>query len=172
MYCSEPKRAIYAGTFDPPTNGHLWVISEISQLFEELVVAIGTNPDKTFAYSLQERIEMLECITQEYPNTTIKTFENMYLVEFAHQLRAKYIIRGIRSASDYEYERNMRYINSDIHPDISTLFVFPPREYSEVSSTLVKGLVGFENWENIIKRYVPESVCQIMIKKFNSNENH
>lgn len=165
------KRAIYAGTFDPPTNGHLYLVNEASGLFDELVVAIGINSDKIHTYSVEDRIEMLKNITLDFSNVSIHTFENMYLVEYAHLINAKYILRGVRSVSDYEYERNIRYVNSDIHPDISTLFIFPPREYLEISSSLVKGLLGFNNWQNVIKKYVPEPVRQIMLRIANVNES-
>lgn len=152
------RRAVYAGSFDPPTNGHLWMIREACRLVDELVIAIGINPDKKSTYTITERKTMLEAITREFPNVRISSFENRFLVDYAHDVNARFIIRGIRSGADYEYERAIRYINSDLQPEIITLFLMPPREFAEVSSTMVKGLVGPEGWRQTIRRYVPQAV--------------
>lgn len=155
-----PSRAVYAGSFDPPTNGHLWMISEAQQLFDELIVAIGINPEKKSTYSLEERKQMLESIVVPFKNVRITSFENEFLVNYAHSIQAPFIIRGIRSGADYEYERAIRYINADLQPSIQTIFLMPPREIAEISSTMVKGLVGPNGWRNIIHRYVPQAVYE------------
>lgn len=157
------RRAVYAGSFDPPTNGHLWMIREAQALFDELIVAIGINPDKKPTYTVAERRKLLTDITKDFPNVRIDGFENQFLVNYAHSVNAGYIVRGIRSASDYEYERTIRYINSDLQPEVSTVLLIPPREFAEVSSTLVKGLVGPEGWREIIRRYVPDAVYDKML---------
>lgn len=154
----ELKRAVYAGSFDPVTNGHLWMIREAVELFDEVIVAVGVNPEKRCTFSVDERLEMLCSATQGYTKLRVEVFENQFLVNYAQSMDANYIIRGIRTASDYEYERTMRYINSDLHPEITTVFLLPPREYAEVSSTMVKGLVGPRGWEQVIRHYVPEPV--------------
>ena len=155
---TSPRRAVYAGSFDPPTNGHLWMIRRAQAMFDELVVAIGENPDKQATYTLEERQAMLAEITAEFPNVSITHFGKRFLVDFADSIGAKFVIRGIRTASDYEYERSMRYINADLQPDITTVILMPPREFAEVSSTMVKGMVGPENWQHTIHRYLPEPV--------------
>lgn len=152
------RRAVYAGSFDPPTLGHLWMIREAQALFDELVVAIGVNPEKQTTYSIAERQAMLEAVTAEFPNVRISVFENRFLVHYAREVEARFIVRGIRTAGDYEYERSMRYINSDLAPEISTVFLMPPREIAEVSSTMVKGLVGPDGWRDMIRRYLPDAV--------------
>lgn len=154
------RRAVYAGSFDPPTLGHLWMIREAQALFDELIVAIGINPEKRSTYTIAERQDMLEAITQEFPNVKITVFENRFLVHYAYEVHANFIVRGIRTAADYEFERSMRYINSDLAPEISTIFLMPPREIAEVSSTMVKGLVGPEGWRDIVHRYLPKAVYQ------------
>lgn len=154
------SRAVYAGSFDPPTNGHLWMIRQAQTMFDELIIAIGVNPDKKSTYTIAERYAMLEAITQEFPNVRIHSFENRFLVDYAHDVDAKFIVRGIRTASDYEYERTIRYINSDLQPDILTIFLMPPREFAEVSSTMVKGMVGPSGWRQMIRRYVPDAVYE------------
>ena len=151
------RRAVYAGCFDPPTNGHLWMICQAQAMFDELIVAIGTNPDKQATYTLEERKAMLLDIT-EFPNVSVTHFHNRFLVDFADSIQADFVVRGIRSAADYEYERSMRYINADLQPNITTVILMPPREFAEVSSTMVKGMVGPQNWQKTIRRYVPDAV--------------
>jgi len=160
------KKGIYAGSFDPPTNGHLWMIEQGAKLFDVLIVAIGTNPDKKYTFSLETRVEMLRDIIKPYRNTKVDTFENQFLVNYAKSAGASYILRGIRSENDYEYERVMRHLNSDLNPDILTVFLMPPREITEISSSFVKGLVGPEGWEKLVEKYVPEPVCEKFFEKF------
>ncbi|MDO4908070.1 pantetheine-phosphate adenylyltransferase [Neisseria sp.] len=162
------RRAVYAGSFDPPTNGHLWMIREAQALFDELIVSIGVNPDKKSTYTVAERQAMLEAVSSEFPNVRITSFENQFLVNYAHSIGAKFIVRGIRTASDYEYERTIRYINSDLHPDIATVFLMPPREFAEVSSTMVKGMVGPDGWRDMIRRYVPLAVYDKILQDHQS----
>jgi len=162
------QKAVYGGSFDPPTNGHLWMIEQGAKLFDSLIVAIGTNPNKGCAFSLKDRIEMLKSITESYRNTTIATFQNRFLVNYVESVMAGYILRGIRSEGDYEYERVMRHINGDLNRSILTVFLMPPREIAEVSSSFVKGLVGPKGWEKIVKKYVPLSVYKKFLEKFRS----
>jgi len=160
------KKAVYAGSFDPPTNGHLWMIKQGARLFDLLIVAIGVSPDKKYAFSLDARVEMLRNITKPYRNTSVETFENQFLVNYAKSVEACYVLRGIRSEGDYEYERAMRYINSDLDPNILTVFLIPPREIAEISSSFIKDLVGPRGWEKIVKKYVPRSVYEKLLKQF------
>lgn len=165
------KRAVYAGSFDPVTNGHLWMIREAVELFDELIVSVGVNPEKRCSFSVEERIELMKAVTQGFDKLRIDVFENQFLVNYARSVNANYIIRGIRTASDYEYERTMRYINSDLHPDITTVFLLPPREYAEVSSTMVKNLVGPQGWENVIQQYVPEPVSRKLVALYHTDKH-
>ncbi len=160
------KKAIYAASFDPVTNGHLWMIEQGAHLFDELVVAIGTNPEKRYTFSVQERLAFLRVATSTYANVTVDAFENQFLVKYARSIDAPYIIRGIRTEEDYENERRMRYLNGDFDPTITTVFFIPPREIAEISSSAVKGLVGPEGWEGIVSRYVPLVVHQALIERF------
>lgn len=159
------RKAVYAGSFDPPTNGHLWMINEGSELFDELVVAIGTNLGKKYAFSLDERIEMLKDISKSKNNIKIDQFENLYVVNYAKSINAQYILRGIRNENDYSYENAMRHINNDLCNEIKTIFLIPPRELTEISSSMVKGLIGFEGWREAIKQYVPECVYKKLLEK-------
>ncbi len=160
------KRAVYAGSFDPLTRGHMWMIEEGARLFPELVVAVGTNPDKQYTFSVEERLRMLHDSLDEAEGVCIDSFENRFLVHYASDVGATHILRGIRSEHDYSYERGMRYINGDMEPDIGTVFLMPPREIAEVSSSFVKGLVGPDGWQEIVKPYLSEPVYEMMLEKF------
>lgn len=160
------KKAVYAGSFDPITNGHLWMIEQGARLFDELVVAIGTNPDKKYTFSLQERMAVIEQATGILSHVRIDSFDQQFLVDFAHSINARYILRGIRNEADYTFERGMRHINGDLRNEIVTVFMMPPREMAEVSSSFVKGLIGPKGWERVIQRYVPEATYRFLLQKF------
>lgn len=149
------RTAVYAGSFDPPTNGHLWMIERGLEMFDRLIVAIGNNPSKHYSFSVEKRIALLRASVPSCERLTIAHFDNRYLVDYAMTMDAESILRGIRSPDDYEYERVMRHINADMAPTITTVFLMPPREMAEVSSSMVKSLIGPEGWEDIVRRYVP-----------------
>ena len=152
------RKAVYAGSFDPLTNGHLWMIEEGAKLFDHLTVALGTNPAKKYSFSVEQRMDMLRRAIPASDGIAIEHFDNRYLVDYAANKDASYIIRGIRSPADYEYERVMRHINADLRSDISTMFLMPPREIAEVSSSMVKSMVGPEGWEGPVRDLVPTDV--------------
>jgi len=152
------RTAVYAGSFDPPTNGHLWMIERGLEMFDRLIVAIGNNPSKQYSFSVEKRIALLRASVPSCERLTIAHFDNRYLVDYALTMGAESILRGIRSPDDYEYERVMRHINADMAPTITTVFLMPPREMAEVSSSMVKSLIGPEGWEDIVRRYVPTPV--------------
>ncbi|GAA5483175.1 pantetheine-phosphate adenylyltransferase [Haloferula sargassicola] len=152
------RTAVYAGSFDPPTNGHLWMIERGLELFDRLIVAIGDNPSKTYTFSIQERLDLLNASVPSCERLAIAHFHNRYLVDYAREMGATFVLRGIRSPDDYEYERVMRHINSDLAPGITTTFLMPPRDIAEVSSSMVKSLLGPEGWQEMVRRYVPAAV--------------
>jgi pantetheine-phosphate adenylyltransferase len=160
------RRAVYAGSFDPITNGHVWMIEQGRRLFDELVVAIGINPDKRYLFPLAAREAMLREVVSRSPNVTVATFENLFLVHYAKQVDAAYILRGIRNETDYQYERGMRYVNGEFDDGVKTVFLIPPRDLVEVSSSFVKGLVGPNDWEAMVRKYVPPAVYTAFVQRF------
>jgi pantetheine-phosphate adenylyltransferase len=159
------RTAVYAGSFDPPTNGHLWMIERGLEMFDRLIVAIGSNPSKNYSFTVDERLDLLRAATTHSERLEIAHFDNRYLVDYAKKMDARYMLRGIRSPHDYEYERVMRHINADMAPDITTVFLMPPRDFAEVSSNMIKGLIGPEGWEETVSRYVPAAVFQALAKR-------
>ena len=159
-------KGIYAGSYDPPTNGHMWMIEQGARLFTKFYVAVGQNSQKEYTFSLDERMQMLEEICGRYRNIEVVHFENKFLVKYAETVGVDYILRGIRNEKDYTYERGMRYVNSNMNNGIQTLFMMSPRNLVEVSSSLVKGLVGSDDWEMVVREYVPDIVYYKMLSKF------
>jgi pantetheine-phosphate adenylyltransferase len=129
--------AIYPGSFDPPTNGHLDLIERGSHIFDELVVAILRNAEKIPLFTVGERRKMLEELTAELKNVRVDTFDGL-MVEYAAKVKASAILRGIRALSDYEYELQMALMNRKLRPDLETVFMMPAEQYSYLSSRLVR----------------------------------
>ena len=133
-------RAIYPGTFDPPTNGHLDLVSRGAKIFDELVVAVLRNTSKGAPlFTAEERADMLREITAPFGNVTVETFEGL-LVDFARMKGASAVVRGIRAISDYEYEFQMAMMNRKLDKSLETVFMMPAEKYTYVSSRLIKGV--------------------------------
>src|SRR6266704_6307303 len=130
-------KAIYPGSFDPPTNGHLDLIERGSKIFDELVVAILRNPEKDPLFSLGDRREMMEAMTERWKNVRVDTFEGL-MVQYAVKVNATAVLRGIRAISDYEYELQMALMNRKLEPRLETVFMLPGEPYSYLSSKLVR----------------------------------
>jgi len=133
--------AVYPGSFDPITNGHLDLIERASRLFERLIVAILRNEAKKPLFSVEERLEMVREVLRGYPNVEVASFGGL-LVEFAASRGARVILRGIRAISDYEYELQMALMNRRLAPDIETVFLMAAEDYSFLSARLVKEVVA------------------------------
>ena len=129
--------AIYPGSFDPVTNGHLDLIQRGAKIFDRLIVAVLRNEDKEPLFAVSERIEMLQEVTQPWANVEVDIFDGL-LVEYAKQRKAQVLLRGIRAISDYEYELQMALMNRKLEPAIETVFMMPAEAYSYLSSRLVK----------------------------------
>jgi pantetheine-phosphate adenylyltransferase len=135
------RRAIYPGSFDPVTNGHLDIIQRGCKLFDEIIIAVLINPDKTPFFSVEERCDILRSVVTEIDrgecSLTVESFEGL-LVQYAADRQAKAIVRGIRAISDYEYELQMALMNRRLQPQLETVFMMPAEAYSYVSSRIVK----------------------------------
>ncbi len=158
------RSGVYAGSFDPLTIGHMWMIQQGARLFNRLTVAVGVNPDKRYTFPLEERLEMLRESTTGLANVSVASFSNQYLIHYAQLIGATHILRGIRTESDYEFERTMRNINGDLDGEICTVFLMPPRGIAEVSSSMVRGLIGPLGWQKIVRKYVPGPVYKRLLK--------
>ena len=134
--------ALYPGTFDPPTNGHLDLIERGARLFDHLIVAILSNPRKDPLFTVEERVEMLKESTATLKNVSVATFDGL-MVEFARKQGVSAVLRGIRAISDYEYEFQMALMNRRLAPEIETVFLQPAGRYSFVSSRMLKEVFSF-----------------------------
>lgn len=136
-------KALYPGTFDPPTNGHVDIIQRGSKLFSHLTVAILHNADKNPMFSIEERVEMLREVTAGIPNVAVATFDGL-MVDFARQLGVTAVLRGIRAISDYEYEFQMALMNRRLAPEVETVFLQPAGRYSFLSSRMLKEVASLD----------------------------
>jgi pantetheine-phosphate adenylyltransferase len=155
-------RAIYPGSFDPLTNGHLDIIERSARLFDELIVAILTNPQKTALFSVDERLEIMRQIVQpRFKNVRFDAFHGL-LVDYAQKSQAQAIVRGIRAIADYEFEFEMALMNRRLNPNVETVFMMPAESYSYLSSRLVKEVATLGG---SVKGLVPEIVEQLLLQK-------
>ena len=154
-------RAIYPGSFDPVTNGHIDIIKRAAAISDELIVGVLQNKAKTPLFSVEERVIMLREVTKNLKNVKIIPFEGL-LIDFAAQMDAKVIIRGLRAITDFEYELQMSQTNRKLNADIETLFLTTSLEYSFLSSTTVKEVASFGG---DISQFVPEFVAEQITEK-------
>jgi pantetheine-phosphate adenylyltransferase len=163
------RKAVYAGSFDPLTNGHVWVIDRAVTLFDELTIAIGVNPDKNYFLSAKERQEHIQSLIDKKNwrdcKVEVNIIENQFLARFAQSVKASCLIRGIRSEADFSYEYAMAQANKALTPEIESIYLMPPPRLAMVSSSLVKSMVGPEGWEELVKKYVPEVVFKAIEQK-------
>ena len=153
--------AIYPGSFDPPTNGHLDLVERGSKIFDELVVAILRNPEKSPLFSIGERRKMLEDLTGDFKNVRVDVFDGL-TVDYAARVKASAVLRGIRALSDYEYELQMALMNRKLRPELETVFMMPAEKYSYLSSRLVREVARLGG---DVSKLVPELVEQRLKEK-------
>ncbi len=154
---------IYAGSFDPPTNGHLWMIEQGAALFDELVVVLGVNPDKKSFLTESQRLDALRGMLVNAPaNVRVEKMPDGFLVDFARRLGATHLLRGIRNTVDFEYEKSMDRMNARMEPGIRTVYLMPPPELEEISSSFVRGFVGVQGWQRWVQASVPANVFNII----------
>ena len=155
------RLAIYPGSFDPITNGHVDVIARAATLFDEVIVAPASNEAKPGLFSTEERVEMLREVTSRFPNVKVSAFAGL-LVEFARLQGAVAVVRGLRAISDFEFEFQMALMNRKLEPTIETVFLTPREEYTYLSSRIVKEIARLGG---PVDAFVPEPVVQALRKK-------
>lgn len=160
-------RAVYPGSFDPVTFGHLDVIRRSAGLVDELIVGVLNNKAKSPLFSVEERVRMLEEVTEDIPNIRIIPFGGL-LVDFARKVEAGVVIRGLRAITDFEYELQMSQTNHKMEPKVETVFLTTSLEYSYLSSTTVKEVAAFGG---DISQFVPESVADRVTEKMKKKES-
>ncbi len=137
------RRAIYPGTFDPITNGHLDIIKRACKMFDEIIVAVADSELKKPMFTLEQRIEMLEATTTDFPKIKVVGFHSL-LVDLSDDLDANIIIRGLRAVSDFEYELQMGYANASLKKELETVYLMPSLEHAFVSSSVVRSILNFD----------------------------
>lgn len=158
--------ALYAGSFDPLTNGHLYVIKEASKVFNQVLVVVGVNPNKPNSYfSVEERFEMIRLATTDLYNVRVTVNPSKYLIDFAREAGASFLVRGMRSQEDFASEIALCHYNFVENLEITTWFIIPSPNLINVSSSFVKGLVGYEGWQRQVAKYVPYSVYVRIVLK-------
>lgn len=153
---------IYAGSFDPPTLGHLWMMQRGAELFDELLVVLAVNPEKRGFLTMEERASLLRELTAELPNVRVECLTAGFLVDWAKEQGATHLLRGIRNTADFDYERAMAQMNARMEPALQSVFLLPPSELEAVSSSLVRGFVGQPGGERWVNACVPPCVTKML----------
>lgn len=156
------KRALTPGTFDPITSGHLDVIARASQLVDEVVVAVADSQKKGPLFTLEERVELVRQATARLPNVRVEPFKGL-LVDFAKELDATVVVKGLRAITDFEYEFQMTAMNYQLSPQLETLFIMSPPQYMYLSSSIVREI---SKMGGDIQQFVPPCVYEALKKKY------
>jgi pantetheine-phosphate adenylyltransferase len=154
--------AIYPGSFDPPTFGHLDVVDRASKIFPRVVVALGLHPHREGLFDMAERVQLLQEVTRGYDNVEVDRFDGL-LVEYARSLGARVLVRGLRAQTDFEYELHIAHANADLAPEIDTLFLPTRTRHGFISASLVREIARHGG---DVSRYAPEVVCRALKAKF------
>ena len=156
-----PTLAVYPGSFDPLTNGHVDIISRGARLFDRIIVAILVNAEKAPLFSMEERVEITRAVFRDQPNVEVDTFDGL-LVDYVARRRAQVIVRGLRAVSDFEFEFQMALMNQRLDPTIETIFMMPAEQYTYISSRLIKEVFALGGR---VHGLVPELVEQRLREK-------
>ncbi|NIY49734.1 pantetheine-phosphate adenylyltransferase [Cedecea colo] len=154
-------RAIYPGTFDPITNGHLDIVTRGAMMFDSIILAIANSPHKKTMFSLDERVALARQVTAHLPNVEVVGFSDL-MANFAQQQQANVLVRGLRTAADFEYEMQLAHMNRHLMPELESVFLMPSKEWSFVSSSLVKEVARHHG---DVAHFLPEPVCQALLEK-------
>ena len=157
------KRAIYPGSFDPLTLGHLDMIKRSAKIVDELVIGVLNNSAKNSLFSLDERVSMIKEMTESMPNVTVASFDGL-LVDYMKEINATIIVRGLRAVTDFEYELQIAQTNHVENPEVETIFLTTSLQYSYLSSTIVK---EFASYGGDISKFVPEQFVDRIYEKYN-----
>ena len=158
----DPLLAVYAGSFDPITFGHLDLIERASKLFSQVIIAVGRHPTKSPLFSFAERLKLLEDVTRDLPTVKIDSFDGL-LIHYCERVGARVIVRGLRAATDFEYELQIAHANADMAPNIDTIFLPTRTNYGFVSASLVREIASHGG---DVSHYVPGIVCAALKTKF------
>jgi len=160
--CGTEQTAIYAGSFDPPTYGHMDLVERAARLFPRVVVALGVHPTKEALFSLSERCEMMETLCEPFDNVRVESFQGL-LVNYATEIGARVIVRGLRAGTDFEYELQIAHANADMKPELDTVFLPTRTNYGFISASLVREIARHGG---DVSRYAPPDVCEKVKAKF------
>ena len=163
------RRAVYTGSFDPITLGHVNVIERSSQLVDELIVGVGINVDKESLFTAEERVELIERVTESLGNVVVKPFAGL-AVKFVRECQARVIIRGVRSLSDMDSEFTMTLANRKLDPGVETVYLMADEEFAHVSSSLLKQITPLAS-DEMLARFVPRTIVPMLRAKISSPAN-
>jgi pantetheine-phosphate adenylyltransferase len=162
--------ALYAGTFDPPSNGHLWVALEGLKLFDVVTIGVAENPKKKPMFSAVERVLMWKEVLAELVDPVdsgriiVRTLPNEYTVRFAKTHQCGYLLRGIRTVQDYHDESTLQSVNHGLEPSVRPVYLMAPPDKMDISSSLVKGMIGYDGWQEVVAKYVPKKILDRIIR--------
>ena len=154
--------AVYAGSFDPVTNGHIDLIERASKLFQEVIVAIGVHPTRSPLFTIEERLALVTEVARPFANVKVESFDGL-LIDYCRSVGARVIVRGLRAATDFEYELQIAHANADLMPDIDTIFLPTRANYGFVSASLVRDIAVHGG---DVSRYAPRVVLDALASKF------
>lgn len=158
------RLAVYAGSFDPATLGHLDLIERASALFEKVIVAIGAHPTKRPLFGIEERLSLIREVAGHLPNVSVDSFDGL-LIHYCMAKGASVIVRGLRAATDFEYELQIAHANADLCPQVDTIFLPTRTKHGFVSASLVREIASHGG---DVSRYAPKAVCEALERKFNT----
>jgi pantetheine-phosphate adenylyltransferase len=159
------RLAVYAGSFDPPTLGHLDLIERASALFSDVIVGIGRHPTRTPLFSVEERVDLVSRVSAHLSNVTVAAFDGL-LIAFCKRENARVIVRGLRAATDFEYELQTAHANADLEPEVDTVFLPTRTKNGFISASLVREIASHGG---DVSRYAPALVCEALVKKFSAS---